>query len=147
MLGVSKTLDTGPLGHRPKEGSFFVSYPLPVCSLDALCSPGEPAVVCRGSRPCHGCLSCVIVSVTLQIPFPCPCPLGVITRRGHDPVNKQNPNLECNHLVFETLVPCLSPLVLPQAHPIRGFPGTPPCMLSGHRLEVKSQEDIKIGVA
>lgn len=54
--------------------------------------PREPAVACRRKRPCHGCLRCVIVSVTLQIPFPCGGPGGVINRGGgQDPANKQDP--------------------------------------------------------
>lgn len=44
--------------------------------------PGEPAAACRRKRPCHGCLRCVIVSVTLQIPFPCGGPGGVINGEG-----------------------------------------------------------------
>lgn len=55
--------------------------------------PAEPAAACRRKRPCHGCLRCVIVSVTLQIPFPCGGPGGGHKRggEGQDPANKQDP--------------------------------------------------------
>lgn len=79
---------SSPTDRAPAPLSLIPSLPHLLPAL----SPAEPAVACRRNGPCHGCLQCVIVSVTLQIPFPCRGPSGVITRRGHGPVNKQNPS-------------------------------------------------------
>lgn len=60
--------------------------------LPARLHAGDPAAACRRKRPCHGCLRCVIVSVTLQIPFPGGGPGGVINRGGGEvrtlPINR-----------------------------------------------------------